>query len=145
MGFLWQGFLKPRPSKSRRCSSPAIPLPPQLLEVSSDLVSDQEVEDPSLEFEDPHSSTVKVVSPSYLRCSSSDIPTDVNDRVSNGEEVEEPSLEFTNSIEEDLLQIVKLGRPKNKTMRELWNLNRSINYGNESVSSRRRKGKAHVM
>jgi hypothetical protein len=39
---------------------------------------------------------------------------------------------------------VKLGHPKNKAMRELWNLNSSINYGNVSVSSRQMKGKAHI-
>jgi len=64
--------------------------------------------------------------------------------VSNGEEVEDPSLEFTNAIKEDLLRIAKLGHPKNKAMRELWNLNSSINYGNASASSQQRKVKAHA-
>jgi hypothetical protein len=89
-----------------------------------------------------HLFAVKVASPSFLGCSSSDIPADDNGGVSHGEE--DPSLEFLNAIEEDLLWIVKLRRPKNKAMRELWNLNSSINNGNVSVSSRRRKGKAHV-
>jgi len=56
--------------------------------------------------------------------------------VSNGEEVEDPSLLFTDAIEEDLFRIVKVGRPKNKAMRELWNLSSSIDYDNANVSSR---------
>jgi hypothetical protein len=55
---------------------------------------------------------VKVASPSFLGCSSLDIPADDNGGVSHGEE--DPSLEFSDAIEEELLQIVKLGRPKNK-------------------------------
>jgi len=137
LGFLRQGFLKPRPSKSWGCSSRAVPHPQQLLEVPSDQVSDQEGF-----VDNPHLFAVKVASPSFLGCSSSDIPADDNGGVSHGEE--DPSLEFLNAIEEDLLWIVKLRRPKNKAMRELWNLNSSINNGNVSVSSRRRKGKAHV-
>jgi len=70
---------------------------------------------------------------------------DVKDGVSNGEEVEDPSLLFTDAIEEDLFRIVKLGRPKNKAMRDLWNLSSSINYDNANVSSRWGKGMAHVM
>jgi hypothetical protein len=89
-----------------------------------------------------HLSAVKVVPPSFLGCSSSDIPVNGNGGVSRGEE--DPSLEFLDAIEEDLLRIVKLGHPKNKAMRELWNLNSSINYGNVSVSSRQMKGKAHI-
>jgi hypothetical protein len=93
----------------------------------------------------PHLPVVTVVSPSYLGCSSSGIPADDKDGVSNGEEVEDPSLEIQDAIEEDLLQIVKLVRPKNKGRREVLNLNSSINYGDASVSSRRGKGKAHVL
>jgi len=115
--------LKPRPFKSRGCSSLAVPIPQQLLEVPSDLASVQEVEDPSLEIEDPLVSAVKIVSPSYLGCNSSDIPAN----------------------EEDLLRIVKFGRCKNKAMRELRNLNSSINYGKSNVSSRQGKGNGHVM
>jgi hypothetical protein len=102
-----------------------------------DQVSDQEGF-----VDNPHLSAVKVASPSFLGCSSSNIPIDDNGGVSHGEE--DPSLEFPDAIEEDLLWIVKLGRPKNKAMRVLWNLNSSINYGNASVSSQRRKGKAHI-
>jgi len=137
VGFLRRGFLKPRPSRSWGCSSPAVPHPQQLSKVSLDQVSDQEGF-----VDNPHLSAVKVASPSFLGCSSSNIPIDDNGGVSHGEE--DPSLEFPDAIEEDLLWIVKLGRPKNKAMRELWNLNSSINNGNVSVSSRRRKGKAHV-
>jgi hypothetical protein len=77
-----------------------------------------------------------------LGCSSLDIPPDDKNGVSNGEEVEDPSLEFIDAIKENLLRIVKLGRPKTKAMRKLWNLNNSIAYSNASESSRRRKGKA---
>jgi hypothetical protein len=137
--------LKPRPFKSRGCSSLAVPIPQQLLEVPSDLDSVQEVEVPSLEIEDPLVSAVKIVSPSYLGCNSSDIPANDKDGVSNGEEVADPCLEFTDAIEEDLLRIVKFGRCKNKAMRELRNLNSSINYGKSNVSSRQGKGNGHVM
>jgi hypothetical protein len=93
----------------------------------------------------PHLPVVTVVSPSYLGCSSSGIPADDKDGVSNGEEVEDPSLEIQDAIEEDLLQIVKLVRPKNKGRREVLNLNSSINYGDASMSFRPGKGKAHVL
>jgi hypothetical protein len=65
----------------------------------------------------PHLPIVTVISSSYLGCSSSRIPDDDKDGVSNGEEVEDPSLEFQYAIEEDLLRIVKLARPKNKDRR----------------------------
>jgi hypothetical protein len=58
---------------------------------------------------------------------------------------ENVSGDFTDVIEEDLLRIVKLGRPKIKGRRELLNLNNSINYGDASLSSRRGKGKAHIL
>jgi hypothetical protein len=135
-GFLWRGFLKLRPFRSRGCSSPVVPHPWQLSEVPSDQVSDQEGF-----VDNPHLSVVKVASLS-LGCSSSDILADDNGGLSHGEE--DPSLGFPDAIEEDLLRIVKLGCPKNKVMRELWNLNSSINYDNSSVSSWRRKGKVHV-
>jgi hypothetical protein len=108
-GFLWRGFLKSRLSRSRGCSSPLVPHLQQLSEVSSAQVSDQErfVVDPQL-------STANVASPSYLGCSSSYIPPDDKDGVSNGEEVGDSSLEFTDAIEEDLLRIVKLGCPRTK-------------------------------
>jgi hypothetical protein len=83
----------------------------------------------------PHLPVVTVVSPSYLGCSSSGIPVDDKDRISNGEGVEDPSLEFQDAIEEDLLRIVKLACPKNKGRREVLNLNSSINYGGASVFS----------
>jgi hypothetical protein len=67
--------------------------------------------------------------------SSSGMPADDKDGASNGEEVEDPSLEFQDAIEEDLLRIVKLARPKNKGRREVLNLNSSINYGDASMSS----------
>lgn len=85
---------------------------------------------------DPQLFVAKVASPSYLGCSSLDIPPDDKDGVSNGVEIEDPSLEFMDAIEDDLLWIVKLGSPKNKAMRDLWNLNSFINYGNASESSR---------
>jgi hypothetical protein len=59
--------------------------------------------------------------------------------------ISHPSLEFQDAIEEDLLRIVKLARPKNKGRREVLNLNSSINYGDASVSSRPGKGKTHVL
>jgi hypothetical protein len=59
--------------------------------------------------------------------------------------ISHPSLEFQDAIEEDLLRIVKLARPKNKGRREVLNLNSSINYGDTSVSSRPGKGKTHVL
>lgn len=65
--------------------------------------------------------------------------------MSNGEEVEDPSLEFQDAIQEDLLRIVKLVRPKNKGRREVLNLNNSINYGDTSMSFRLGKGKVHVL
>jgi hypothetical protein len=69
----------------------------------------------------------------YLGCNSSIIPTNDNGGVSHDED---PSLKFLDVIEEDHLWIVNLGPPENKAMRELWNLNSSINYGNASVSAR---------
>jgi hypothetical protein len=51
VGFLqWGFFLKLRPSRSRGCSSPAVPYPQQLSEVSSDQVSDHKgfVDNPHL-------------------------------------------------------------------------------------------------
>jgi hypothetical protein len=62
----------------------------------------------------------------------------------HSEEVEDPSLEFQDAIEEDLLCIVKLARPKNKCRRKVLNLNSSINYGDASMSSPQRKGKARL-
>jgi hypothetical protein len=104
------------------------PSPQQLSEVSSAQVSDLEG------FMDgPHLPVVKFVSPSYLGCRSSGIPVDDKDGVSSGEEVVDPSLEFQDAIEEDLLRIVKLARPKNKGRREVLNLNSSINYGDVSM------------
>jgi hypothetical protein len=49
VGFLQRDFLKPRSSRSRGCSSPAIPHPQQLSEVSSAQVSNHEgfVDDPT--------------------------------------------------------------------------------------------------
>jgi len=140
VGFLRQGFLKPRPSRSRGCSSPAVPHPQQLLEVSFAQVSDQEGF-----VDDPHLLVVTVVSPSYLGCSSPSIPVDNKNGVSNGGEVKDHSLEFLDAIQEDLYRIVKLARPKNKGRREVLNLNSSINYGDASMSSRQVKGKAHVL
>jgi hypothetical protein len=93
----------------------------------------------------PHLPVVTVVSPTYLSCSSSSIPTDDNDGVSNGEKVEVPSLDFQDAIKEDLLRIVKLVLPKNKGRKEVLNLNSSINYSDASVSSRQAKSKAHVL
>jgi hypothetical protein len=93
----------------------------------------------------PHLPVVMVVSPSYLDCSSSGIPADDKDGVSNGEEVEDPLLEFQDAIKEDLLRIVKLVLPKNKGRKEVLNLNSSINYSDASVSSRQAKSKAHVL
>jgi hypothetical protein len=55
------------------------------------------------------------------------------------------SGDFPDDIEEDLLRIVKLRLLKNKGRMELLNLNSSINYSDASVSSQRRKGKAHVL
>jgi methionine-rich copper-binding protein CopC len=95
--------------------------------------------------DDLHLSVVTVVSHSYLGCSSSDIPANDKDGVSNGEEVEDPSLKFSDAIEEDFLRIVKFACPKNKGRREVLNLNSFINYGDASVSSRRGEGKAHVL
>jgi hypothetical protein len=85
-----------------------------------------------------HLPVVTVISPSYLGCSSSGIPADDKDGLSNGEEVEIPSLEFH-------LRIVKLARPKNKGRREVLNLNSSIKYGHASVSSWQGKDEAHML
>jgi hypothetical protein len=121
VSFLRQGFLKPRLSRSLRCSSPAVLHPQKLLEVSLVHVSDKEG------FVDgPHLPVVTVVSPSYLGCSSIGILADDKDGVSNGEEVEDPSLEFQDAIKEDFLRIVKLTRPKNKGRSEVLNLNSFI-------------------
>jgi hypothetical protein len=59
-------------------------------------------------------------------------------------EGEDPSLATLDVFEEDFLREVKIARPKSKGRRELLNLVSSINYGDASASSWRRKRKAHM-
>jgi len=55
------------------------------------------------------------------------------------------SLAILEAIEEDFHRGVKATRPKTKGRREVLNLVSSINYGDFSTSSHRRKGKAHIV
>lgn len=63
----------------------------------------------------------------------------------DGEEDEDLSLAILDAMEEDFHRETKVVRPKSKGRRELLNLKSSINYGNANESSRRWKGKAHLM
>jgi hypothetical protein len=66
------------------------------------------------------------------------------DWVLDGDEGEDPSLAILDAIE-DFLWEVKVARLKIKGWRELRNLKNSINYGDANASSRRGKGKTHVL
>jgi len=57
----------------------------------------------------------------------------------------EPSLAILDAIEENFHRRVKAARPESKGRREVLNLASSINYGDSCASSRRRKGKAHMV
>jgi hypothetical protein len=57
----------------------------------------------------------------------------------------DPSLAILEAIEEDFHWGVKAGCPKTKGKREILNLVSSINYGDFSASSRRRKSKSHMV
>ena len=57
----------------------------------------------------------------------------------------DPSLAILDAIEEDFHLEVKVAHPKTKGRRELLNLESSINYGDASASSQRRKDKSHVL
>lgn len=67
------------------------------------------------------------------------------DSVLDGDEDEDLSLAILDAIEEDIFWEVKDARLKTKGWRELLNLKSSINYSDASVSSRRGKGKSHVL
>jgi hypothetical protein len=57
----------------------------------------------------------------------------------------DPSLTILEAIEEDFHRGIKTVSPKIKGMGEVLNLVSSINYGDSSLSSRLRKGKAHMV
>jgi hypothetical protein len=57
----------------------------------------------------------------------------------------EEALAIRDAMEEDFQRVKMIARQKSKGKRELLNLHRSINYGDAKVSSRSRKGKAHMM
>jgi hypothetical protein len=67
------------------------------------------------------------------------------DRELYNDEDLDPSLAISEAIEEDFQRRVKAKRPKTKGKREVLNLVSSINYSDSSTSSRRRKGKAHLV
>jgi len=60
-------------------------------------------------------------------------------------EDEDSSLAIMDAFKENFLQKVKVTRPKTKGRKEILNLVSTINYGDASVSSRHKKGKAHVL
>jgi hypothetical protein len=68
-----------------------------------------------------------------------------SDSVLDRDEDEDPSLAILDAIEEDVLWEVKVARLKTKGWRELLNLKSSINYNDVSASSRREKGKTHML
>jgi hypothetical protein len=55
------------------------------------------------------------------------------------------ALAIRDAMEEDFLRDKMIARQKSKGKRELLNLQSSINYGDVEASSKRRKGKAHMM
>jgi len=57
----------------------------------------------------------------------------------------EEALAIQDAMEEDFLREKMIANQKSKGMRELLNLQSSINYGNASISSRRSKGKARML
>jgi hypothetical protein len=57
----------------------------------------------------------------------------------------DPSLAILDAIEENFHRGVKAARPKSKGRREVLNLASSINYGDSCASSRRKKGKVHMV
>lgn len=67
------------------------------------------------------------------------------DWVLDGDGDEDPSFAILDAIEEDFHQVAKVARLKIKGRREIMNLKNSINYGDASASSQRRKHKAHVL
>jgi hypothetical protein len=67
------------------------------------------------------------------------------DWASDGVEDEDPSFEILDAIKEDFHRVKNCTRLKIKGRREVLNLESSINYGDASVPSRRRKVKAQVL
>jgi hypothetical protein len=65
--------------------------------------------------------------------------------VSDGVEDEDPSLAILDAIEDDFHQVKKGVHLKIKGRRGVLNLKSFINYGDASMHSRRRKGKARVL
>jgi hypothetical protein len=61
------------------------------------------------------------------------------DWVSDGVEDEDPSFAILDAIEEDFHRVKKGVRLKIKGRRDVLNMKRSIDYGDASVPSRRRK------
>jgi hypothetical protein len=57
----------------------------------------------------------------------------------------EEALAIQDAMEEDFLREKMIANQKSKGMRELLNLQSSINYGYASISSRRSKGKARML
>jgi hypothetical protein len=56
----------------------------------------------------------------------------------------EEAMSIRDAMEEEFLRDKMIARQKSKGKRELLNLHSSINYGDDLVPFRRRKGKAHV-
>jgi hypothetical protein len=61
------------------------------------------------------------------------------------EDEDSSSFVILDAIEEAFHRVKKVARLKTKGRREVLNLKRSINYGDASVPSWRRKCKAHVL
>jgi hypothetical protein len=56
----------------------------------------------------------------------------------------EEAMAFRDAMEEEFQRDKMIARQKSKGKRELLNLHSSINYGDDFIPARRRKGKAHV-
>jgi hypothetical protein len=65
--------------------------------------------------------------------------------VLDGVKNEDLPFAILEAIEEDFHQVKKDARLKTKGRRKVLNLESSIKYGDASMPSRRRKGKAHVL
>jgi len=77
-----------------------------------------------------------------LKCCSLSAPDMPLDWASDGVEDEDLSFAILDAIKEGFHRVKKGTRRKTKGRRELLNLESSINYGDASALSRRRKGKA---
>jgi hypothetical protein len=80
-----------------------------------------------------------------------ELSPDPLDWVLDCDEEEDPYSVVLDDVEEDVLRVMDVARPRakgirprNKGKRELSNLESSVNYGMASASSRRRKGKISV-